>query len=317
MQKPALPSRQEQAASMADWAMLVTLALVWGSSFILIKRGLDVFSPAEVGAIRVASAWVFLLPLAVTQVRKFPANKLKYLVIMGMLGNFLPAFLFAKAQTQLASSVTGVLNSLTPLFTLLVGVLLFKNTLNRQQSLGLVVAFAGSAILSLISGGGNGSINFYVFFVVMATLCYAISANVIKVHLSHLRSVTISSLAIFTVGPLAVVYLLADADFLLKMQQAENAWRSLGYLCLLGCVGTGMALMVFNKIVQNTSAVFATSVTYIIPLVAIFWGVIDGETLTVLHYLGMATIVAGVYLANRKKKKPGKKLAASARAGKA
>jgi drug/metabolite transporter (DMT)-like permease len=299
MEKPISTTAQHIGA--INWVILGVLSLIWGSSFILIKKGLDVFPYHLVGAIRVSAAFLCLFPIALIHFRKIPATKWKYIIAMGILGNFLPAFLFAKAQTQLPSSLTGVLNALTPLTTMLVGIAAFGNNIPKKaQILGLVVAFAGSALLSLSGGNGEiGSFNFYVVFVVTASICYAISTNIIKAHLTSIPSIWLTAMALSVVGPLGMGYVFTS-DFFVIMKSDPGAWEALGYLVLLGVVGTAIALVLFNKMIQNTSAVFASTVTYIIPGIAVTWGVLDGESLFPVHYFAIVTILIGVYFANHK-----------------
>jgi len=288
------------------WFLLAFLALIWGSSFILIKKGLQVFSPEEVGALRVVGAFVCLLPFAIAYLSKIPKHRFKYLLLMGTLGNFIPSFLFAVAQTELASSLTGVMNSMTPLMTMLVGLVFFQGRLSRQQLVGLLIAFFGSFIISISSGeGGFGDFNVYVFFVVGAVTCYAFSTNIIHSFLNGYKPLAVTSIAISMVGPPALVYLFFGTRFIDKFDQGAAAWYAMGYIVLLGIMGTAFALVIFNKVVQRTSAVFATSVTYLIPIVAVFWGVLDGETLYAYHYIAFTAIMLGVFVANaRRKAKP-------------
>ena len=293
---------EDELPQLKHWLMLAGLSLIWGSSFILIKQGLKVYSFQEVGAIRIISAFIVLLPIAISHFKKVPKSKWKYVVLMGMLGNFIPAFLFAKAQTQLASSITGVLNALTPLFTFIIGIIVFKHKLNPRQLLGLIIAFIGSSVLIFVNSDGEiGSLNFYAFFVVGAALCYATSTNIIKNYLTSINSLQLTSFALSIVGPIGIIILI-NTDFAFKLQNQDGAVEALIYLTILGVIGTSAALVIFNKMIQTTSAVFATSVTYIIPIVAIIWGVIDNEVLMPLHYLCILTILAGVYISNKKKK---------------
>ncbi len=296
-----------------SWFLLLLLALIWGSSFILMKRGLLVFSPLEIGALRISSAFIALLPFAIVHARKIPKSKWKYLLVSGLLGNAIPAVLFPLAQTRLLSSVTGVLNGLTPLFTVLVGALFFSQKLKYKQLIGLGVAFLGAGLLSIAKkGGGFGDINEYVLLVVLASFFYGISLNVIKSKLSEIPSFPIASCAFLTVGIPSVLYLFFGTPFLTHFREAEQittqttilppiylVWKSFFYIVVLGVIGTAIALIIFNKVIQLNDAVFASTVTYFIPIVAIFWGVIDDEPLQLEHFIGMALIIFGVFVANK------------------
>lgn len=282
------------------WFLLIILSLVWGSSFILIKKGLVSFSAAEVGALRIFSAGLFLLPLAINKLRSVN-TRLEWLIIfiVGLCGSLIPALLFAKAQTQLSSSLTGILNALTPLMTLIAGASLFGRPITKRSGLGLLVGFGGTMIL--IIGGANGTlgeINLYMLLVIGATLLYGVNLNLIKTYLSKLQAVSITSISLLMVLPVSGYYLFRDGAFIEKFQTVPGAHWSFAYVLILGIVGTAVALILFNELVQLKDPVFASSVTYLIPIVAIIWGVIDKEVLLLAHYLGIFTIIAGVYIAN-------------------
>lgn len=291
--------------TLKNWGFLIVLALVWGSSFILIKRGLTVFSPGELGAFRIVAAASFLLPISLTGVRRLTSVQIQNLILVGLVGSFIPAFLFAKAQTQLSSSLTGVLNALTPLFVVLVGAIFFKSKITRRNALGLAIAFVGVAVLVLVKeGSGFGAlseINAYAFFVILACTCYGFNLNLIKYRFVTLRPVEITAISLLLVLPVALIYLMAGTQFAYKLSSVDGAWQALGYVAILGIVGTALALILFNMMVKTASPVFASSVTYLIPIVAILWGVWDGEVLLLGHYLGIAAVILGVWVGNRKK----------------
>jgi drug/metabolite transporter (DMT)-like permease len=292
--------------TLKSWLLLFLLALIWGSSFILIKRGLIVFSPGEVGAYRIVSAALVLLPLSLTRVKALSAKQVKNLVVAGFVGSFFPAFLFAKAQTQLSSSLTGVLNVLTPLFVVLVGAFFFQARITRRNGLGLAIAFAGVLLLiSIRQGEGLGffeDINSHVFYVLLATLFYGINLNIIKYWFVALKPVEITAISLLLVLPVALIYLFSGTSFSFKLMHHEGALEALGYLTILGVLGTALALIIFNSLVKLATPVFASSVTYLIPIVAVFWGVWDGETLALSHYFGIAATLLGVWISNSKNK---------------
>lgn len=292
-----------QNAGAISWGLLIFLSLIWGSSFILIKKSLLAYSPGEVGALRITTAALFLIPIALQNLGKVPKNQRWFLLCVGFVGSFLPAFFFAIAQTQLASGVTGVLNALTPVCVVIMGALFFQQKFTRRNAIGLVVSLAGTIILVLAGSGGSlGEINFYAFFVVLATICYGLNLNIIKSYLSNIKPVAITAVSLLFVFPIALVYLLGFTEFSYKIQHAEGAWMALLFVSILGVIGTAAALIIFNRLVQLTTPMFASFVTYLIPIIAVIWGVIDGETLTTEHYLGMLAIIIGVYIANQKKK---------------
>ena len=285
------------------WGLLVLLALVWGSSFILIKKGLRALAADEVGALRILSASVFLLPVAIFQLRLLKKRHFYLLLIIGMTGSFVPAFLFAKAQTQLDSSVAGILNALTPLFTIVVGYIFFKQKLNKSTFSGLILGFTGTAFL-MFSGSSSqlAEINFYALYVILATVFYAINLNIIKYKIPELPSITITSVSLLFVGPVALLYLYLATPFFstFSLVNTDYVW-SVGAIVVLGVVGTALALIIFNHLVKLTHPVFTSSVTYLIPVVAVIWGIIDNEKLYLLDYVGLMAVVSGVYLANKEK----------------
>jgi drug/metabolite transporter (DMT)-like permease len=281
-----------------SWVLIGVLSLIWGGSFILIKNGLTVFSAGQVGALRMVVATLIFSPLTITVYKQIPSDKWKYVAISGIVGNLLPSFLFAFAQTSLSSSITGILNALTPMFTLLIGIILFKSPLKIWQILGLLLGFAGACGLSLLKTDGSlGTINFYVFLVLLATLCYGISINVVRQYLGGIKPIYVAACSLTTTSPFALAYLFTTDLPNFAQPVASTAIYS---IIILGVFGSAFALILFNKLVQISSAVQASLTTYLIPIVALFWGWFDGETVTVWHFAGMALIISGVYVVNRK-----------------
>ncbi|WP_200975509.1 DMT family transporter [Echinicola sp. 20G] len=292
--------------TLRSWLLLALLSLIWGSSFILIKKGLVVFSAGEVGAYRIVSAALVLLPLSLPRLKKLNKKQVGNLIVAGLVGSFIPAFLFAKAQTQLSSSITGVLNALTPLFVVIIGALFFGSKITGRNSLGLIIAFIGVVVLISVKEGssfsGFADINGYAFFVILATLCYGINLNIIKHWFVALKPVEITAISLLLVLPVALLYLMAGTEFSMKVVHEEGALLAVGYLTILGVLGTAIALIIFNGLVKIATPVFASMVTYLIPIVAIAWGVIDGEVLLPGHYIGIVAVILGVWIGNRKKK---------------
>jgi drug/metabolite transporter (DMT)-like permease len=294
----------QSESALKAWGFLIVLALIWGSSFILIKRGLEVFSPGEVGAFRIVSAGLFLLPLSLPRLKQLNKKQVKNLIIVGLVGSFIPAFLFAKAQTQLSSALTGVFNAMTPLFVVIIGALFFNSKITRRNALGLFIAFFGVVILLTVKEGvGFGSlfdINAYAFFVLLACACYGLNLNIIKFRFVELKPVAITAISLTLVLPVALIYLFSYTQFSFKLLHVEGAGLAAGYIILLGVVGTALALILFNVMVKVATPVFASSVTYLIPIVAIMWGLLDGEQLLLGHYIGIAAVIFGVWVGNRR-----------------
>ncbi|MEX1240448.1 MAG: DMT family transporter [Cyclobacteriaceae bacterium] len=281
--------------------LLILLALIWGTSFILMKKGLVVFSPGELGSIRVAAASIFLLPIAIIKLKELQNRHYLQLFASGLMGIFFPAFLFALAQTRLESSVTGIMNSLTPIFTLIIGVLFFQQTFRRQSIIGIVIGLIGTVILILANSGGEiQGVNLYALLVILACLFYATNLNYIKYKIPDLKALTITSVSLMLIGPLALLYLFGFTEFSQKLSGQEGAWTAFGFILLLGFMSTSLATILFNKLVKISSPLYTSSVTYLIPIVAVLWGLFDDEQLFPGHIAGMAAIIGGVYLANRR-----------------
>lgn len=281
--------------------LLIVLSLIWGTSFILIKQGLKVFDPEEVGAIRVSAAALFLLPAALYRLKNLRIKHFGKLFLSGMMGIFIPAFLFAVAQTHMDSSVAGILNTLTPIFTMIIGALLFQQKFRAIAIFGTVLGFAGTFMLMLSRVGGKvEGINLYALLIVVACILYGSNLNFIKFKIADLSPMTITSVALLMLGPLSLIYLFGFTGFTGKFSMHEGAWMAFGYTVLLGIMSTATATFLFNRLVKISTPLFASSVTYVMPIVAVIWGVLDGERLYLGHYIGMVAIIGGVYLANRK-----------------
>jgi len=281
--------------------LLLVLSLIWGTSFILIKQGLKVFSPDVVGALRVTAASIFLLPLALPRLKEMkPGDPLK-LFLSGLMGVFFPAFLFAFAQTKLNSSVAGILNTLSPLWTMILGALFFTQRFRGYAILGIILSFFGAVMLALSrSSGAITGFNAYALLIVVACALYGANLNWVKFKIHDLGSITITSISILFIGPFAAVYLFFFTDFTYTLTHEPEAWKAFGFIALLALMSTAVAGLLFNKLLRISSPLYASSVTYIMPIVAVMWGVIDGEKLMTGHFIGMAAILGGVYLANKK-----------------
>lgn len=278
----------------------MSVATIWGSSFILMKIGLKSFDSNQAAAIRIFLASLVLLPYSIQNLKNLQRKDLPSLLVAGFIGSFFPAFLFTKAQTRIDSSMAGMLNSLTPVFTLLVGAVFLRIKFKWLQVAGLILGLGGALGL-ILSGNGidRGSFNAYALLIVLATLFYAINVNQIKTNLSHLKGVQITSLSFLFIGPVAFIYLL-NTDLSVATQNPGWGWH-FAALAILGILGTAVAMVLMNSLIRYASAIYASSVTYIIPIFAIIWGLFDGEKITLPHLTCMALILLGVYLINRKK----------------
>lgn len=287
--------------------LLIVLALIWGTSFILIKQGLKSFAPTEVATLRVSAAFLFSLPIALTRLKGLTFEDYKLLMVSGMLGIFIPAFLFSTAQTRIDSSVAGILNTLSPICTIIVGTLFFGQKFRGNAVVGILIGLVGVVMLILSREGTTVTgINYYSLLIVAACLMYGTNLNWIKFKIKGLSALTITTVSILTIGPLALVYLFAFTDFSSKLETVDGAWASLGYIVLLGCMSTAVANLIFTELLKISTPLFASSVTYLMPVVALGWGLLVGERLYAGHYIGFAAILGGVYLANRNSAKTGK-----------
>jgi drug/metabolite transporter (DMT)-like permease len=283
------------------WIYLVGLALIWGSSFILIKKGLIGLSALQVGSLRIIFAATFLLLIGFKSLSKIPKEKWKFIAMTSMFGTFVPAFLFALAQTEIDSSVSSILNSLTPLNTLILGALVFGVGFEKKQVWGVFIGLAGSLLLVF-----NGAMNhpnqnyYYAILIILASVCYAINVNLIKRFLSDLSplSITTGNFSVLLFPSLIILYFTGFSE-VVAIQKVQHA---VIFIIVLGVLGTGIANILFFKLIQMSSPVFATSVTYLIPIVAFFWGLLDNEKLTSVQFVGAFIILIGVYLSAKKNK---------------
>jgi drug/metabolite transporter (DMT)-like permease len=285
--------------SFKNYITLILLAVVWGSSFILMKRGLVAYDYMQVATLRLFIAFLSLTPFMLKAIKVVQRKHLLAIVAMALFGNGIPAFLFTKAQTELDSSVIGILNSLVPLFTLLLGVYFFKTKPTKTNIAGIIIGLFGAVVLIYSTMREGIEINNYIFLVISATVMYAISINVIKKYLYDLDALSITALAFLLIGPLSAIYIF-NTDFLEIATTTNQGVISLGYIALLAVVCTSSAVVIFNKLISQSTAIFASSVTYLIPVVAIFWGVFDGEKVALIHLLSVVIILSGVYLVNKK-----------------
>jgi len=281
------------------WVYLTVLALVWGSSFILIKKGLIGLTALQLGSLRIIFAAVFLVLIGFKSVSKIPRYKWRYIALTSLFGTFVPAYLFAIAQTEIDSSVSSILNSLTPLNTLIIGALVFGLQFKKNQIFGVLIGLIGSALLIL-----NGAIHhpeqnyYYAILVLIASMCYAVNVNLIKKYLHDLSPLSITTGNFMVLLIPAFIILFYSGFF--EVAHDVKVQESVLFIVVLGVVGTGIANILFFKLIQMSSPVFATSVTYLIPVVAFCWGLLDNEMLTQVQFFGAFIILIGVYLSAKK-----------------
>ena len=285
------------------WLYLFLLSLIWGSSYILIKRGLVGLSPIELGSVRIVISTIFLLVLGFNSLSGLSRYHWKWLIITGFLGTFFPSFFFAFAQLHIDSSVAAILNSLTPIFTVLVGITLFATRMLARQYFGVVLGFVGS--LGLVWGGAQINPNQpigYVLLIISASMCYAINIHFLKHKLSAVSPMAMTLGNFIAILPPALIMLFFSDFFSFQKLQNPEVITSLGYVATLAFFGTAIAKVMFNRFVKMASTVFVSSVTYTLPIVALFWGTLDGEKISSYQLLSTVVILVGVSLAHKKNK---------------
>ena len=283
------------------WVILIVLALIWGSSFILMKKALVNLTPVQVGALRMILTALVLIPIGYRGLAKIDRRQWLFIAITALVGTFIPVFLFAFAINNIDSSIVSILNSLTPLNTLAVGALFFGFSFLRRQFFGILIGLAGALILILKGAELNPEQNYsFALLIVLASIGYAFNVNILKKHLEELSSLTITT-GNFILLLFPALLVLGLTDFF-RTEYIAEAKTSLFYLALLAIFGTAMAKTMFNKLVKISSPIFSSSVTYLIPVVAIFWGVLDGERIYIDQFVSGGLILLGVYLTNQSKR---------------
>ena len=276
--------------------LLFGIGVVWGSSFILMKKGLIAFSDMQIAALRMGLAWAVTFPFLLPRIKEITKKQWLILLSVGLTGNGIPAFLFAIAQTKIDSSLAGMLNSLVPILTLGFGLLLFGLRTWLLQVVGLLIGFVGAVLLIVMPHGISG-FQTESLLVVLASTCYAFNLNIVRRYLPTMPSMLITAGSFLWIGPACLIFLFST-DFLARFDH-EYALQSFGAISILAIVGTTLAVLMFNRLIQSGGALFASMVTYIVPVVAIGWGFVDGEQISIWSVLGVLIILAGVYLVNK------------------
>ncbi len=283
-----------------NWFILFILSLMWGSSFILMKKSLLVFNYIEVGFLRLIIAFLILSPLLLTSLRRIKKKHIIPLLIVSLIGTVIPAILFAKSQVFLDSSVAGMLNALTPIFTLIIGILFFnRTTWNTRSLIGIIIGLMGTYILLSPSTIENNNI-LYSLLIIFATICYALSINTIKDKLDTLNSLDIAVISSFFSAVIPVVYL-SSKNTNTVITKIYLHFDYFIYLLILGIICTSLAIILFNFLIKRSSALFASSTTYLIPIFAIMWGTIDSEIIQSHELIGISVILTGVFIMNYKR----------------
>ncbi|HUR09887.1 MAG TPA: DMT family transporter [Flavitalea sp.] len=283
---------------MINWLLFITLCIIWGSSFIIMKEGMLALQASQVAAIRILSGGIVLLPVAVTRRRQIPSNKFGVILLSGLLGSFIPAFLFCIAETKIDSSLAGFLNALTPIFTILIGVFFFKSQLQKKKIPGVLLGFAGMLLLFLAGGTTELKHGWYALLVIIATISYASNVNMVGRYLKEITSTNIASFAfaMLIIPSLIVLYVTGFFDFPVNN---PHVLYSTAMSAVLGIMGTAVASILFYVLLRRAGPLFSSMVTYGIPFIALFWGLLAGETVLPLQLVGLGIILIGVYLTSK------------------
>jgi len=287
--------------NLRKWGTLIILSVIWGSSYILIKKGLTGLTPVQLGSLRVIITTVLIAPIGYNKIKHIPKNKMKWVAVSAFVGSFFPAYLFAFAETEISSSVTAVMVSLTPLFTLLISVIIFGEELLKKQVIGVIIGFLGIVVLinnELLSSSFN---LLYVMFIVLAAFCYAVNANLLKYKLPNIPALGIVFMSfLFMFIPAFIVLFFSEFPFS-DFTSDPLILESIVYIVILALFGTAIAKVMYIKLLAISTPVFSVSTTYLMPVVAIFWGLLDGEEFKLTQFIGTSIILIGVYLVTKKK----------------
>jgi drug/metabolite transporter (DMT)-like permease len=283
-----------------NWGLFTLLSLIWGSSFILMKWSREALNGYQIGAMRMFAAGAFFLPAAVFHIAQIERAKLGWVVLSGLLGNLLPAFLFGLAiEHHIDSALAGILNSLTPLFVILIGALFFGRGFQKQEIVGVLIGFAGLTVLSLSKGGISTANLQYASLILVATVLYGFNVNVVMRYLQGVDPIKMATVSLAVMAIPAVVVLARTHVFSMVRYDEAARWP-IAAAALLGVVGSAIATVIFYLLIKRAGGLFASLVTYAIPFVAIFWGLLSGEQVTLLQIICLTIILAGVYLVNHK-----------------
>ena len=287
--------------NLRKWGTLIILSVIWGSSYILIKKGLTGLTPVQLGSLRVIITTILIAPIGYNKIKHIPKNKMKWVAVSAFVGSFFPAYLFAFAETEISSSVTAVMVSLTPLFTLLISVIIFGEELLKKQVIGVIIGFLGIVVLinnELLSSSFN---ILYVMFIVLAAFCYAVNANLLKYKLPNIPALGIVFMSfLFMFIPAFIVLFFSVFPFS-DFTSDPLILESIIYIVILALFGTAIAKVMYIKLLAISTPVFSVSTTYLMPVVAIFWGLLDGEEFKLTQFIGTSIILIGVYLVTKKK----------------
>ncbi len=295
------PNPIKMALNNLRWLYLALLSFIWGTSFILMKKASLGFTPIQIGALRTITCTFFLLIIGRKSLKNIEPKHWKWLAITGIVGSLFPAYFYAYAVTGLGSAIPSILNSLTPFNTLWVSILFFGLKFNPKQLLGIIIGLIGTVSLIYQGMELNPNQNYtYAIFPIISSIGYAFNVNLVKHHLQDLKPLAIT-VGNFLIICIPSVLVLVFTDFFTTLEINQTTQTAFFYLCLLAFFCTAVPKIIFNKLIHISSTVFASSVTYIIPIVAVTWSFIDGERLSLIQILSALIILLGVWLVNKTK----------------
>ena len=283
------------------WFYLAILSLIWGSSFILIKKGLVGLNSVQLASLRMIFAASVIYIYSYNSIKKIPKKSWKWIVITAYLGTFFPVYLISYGQTEIESGLASIITTVTPINTLIIGIIFFSLTFSIKQLLGLFIGLVGAVLLLYEASETNLNSNIYFsFFIYLTTVGYAASVNLIKKYLTNIPPEAVTAGIFLSISPPAII-VLYFSDFTDLNFQDPIILKSIFFVLVLGVFGSAIAQTLFNKFVKIASPIFASAVTYTMPVVAIFWALIDGETLSIMQFFATSIILVGVFLVNKRK----------------
>lgn len=298
---PAVVLPTAKASQGLIWTIIFFLSLLWGSAFFLIKKALLYFPPIELATGRIFFATLILLPVGLSSIRKIRLRDMKYVLLFALTVNLGTAIFYALAQTRLDSALNGIVNTLVPVMTVLSGIFIYKQKAVKAELIGIGVGLLGAILLIFQSGGTLGSINAFIGFSILATICGGLSGNVLKFNLAPYKALHVSAVSLVLVLPVTAGYL-GFSGFFSYAFEPENL-TGLLILFFLGALSNALGLFLVARLIQLSDPVFASIITYFMPLVAMAWGIWDGERIGLMQLFGMAMILIGVLLVNRAKRR--------------
>ena len=283
------------------WFYLAILSLIWGSSFILIKKGLVGLNSVQLASLRMIFAASVIYIYSYNSIKKIPKKSWKWIVITAYLGTFFPVYLISYGQTEIESGLASIITTVTPINTLIIGIIFFSLTFSIKQLFGLFIGLVGAVLLLYEASETNLNSNIYFsFFIYLTTVGYAASVNLIKKYLTNIPPEAVTAGIFLSISPPAII-VLYFSDFTDLNFQDPLILKSIFFVLVLGVFGSAIAQTLFNKFVKISSPIFASAVTYTMPVVAIFWALIDGEILSIMQFFATTIILIGVYLVNKRK----------------